>query len=63
MELKKTEVETNRAGQIWLSFVEGVYEPLKWPECCRSNQAVLPLDFGRHNERGEQVACHFITEG
>lgn len=54
------DAEANRARQIWLSFVEDVYEPLKWLECCRSKQAVLPLDLGRHNERGEQVACHFM---
>lgn len=62
-EKKKTEAGTNRAWQIWLSFVEDVYEPLKWLECCRSNQAVLPLDLGKHNERGEQVACHFMHRG
>lgn len=50
--LKKKEAETNKTWQIWLSFVRDIYKPLKWPEPCRSNQTVLRLDLGGHNERG-----------
>lgn len=53
--LKKKETETNRAWQIWISFVRDVYGPLKRLGHCRSNQTVLPLDLRRHNERGKQV--------
>lgn len=63
LELKKKETETNRDWQIWLSFVRDIYEPLQALGRCRSNQTVLPLDLGRHNERGEQVARPFMHRG